>query len=154
MAFDLKFDPPFAVLEPKQSSIINVSFTPYSVGYYSLDLPCLVAHGPPSGIFARLTAQCQGPEVTITNPEINFGLVGVGEKSEMQVTFRNLSNTEASWSLAEVGANEIDIENPRKYKNQGNVCRILFVPSSGKIGPNETLSVAVLCVGGKKTSAV
>ena len=84
MSFDLKFDPPFAVLEPKQSSMINISFTPYSVGYYSLDLPCLVAHGPPSGIFARLTAQCQGPEVTITNPEINFGLVGVGEKSEMQ----------------------------------------------------------------------
>ena len=72
-----------------------------------------MAHGPPSGIFARLTAQCQGPEVTITNPEIVWPR-RCGEKSEMQVTFRNLSNTEASWSLAEVGANEIDIENPQK----------------------------------------
>jgi len=150
MAFELKFDPPFSVLEPRERRNVNISFTPYSVGYYSLNLPCLVAHGPPSGIFARLTAQCIGPEVTITKPEIDFGLVGVRGRSEMQVSFRNLSNTEASWSLVEVGVDPINVENPRQYRNTGNNCRILFAPSSGKIGPNETLSVSVICVAGKK----
>ena len=31
MAFDLKFDPPFSVLEPNQSSVINISFTPIAL---------------------------------------------------------------------------------------------------------------------------
>ena len=150
LAFELKFDPPFSVLEPQESCNINISFTPYSVGYYSLNLPCLVAHGPPTGIFARLTAQCTGPEVTIVDPEIDFGLVGVRGRSEMQVSFRNLSNTEANWSLVEVGTSPIDVENPRQYTNNNNNCRILFSPSSGKIGPNETLSLSVLCLAGKK----
>ena len=122
MAFELKFDPPFSVLEPQESCNINISFTPYSVGYYSLNLPCLVAHGPPTGIFARLTAQCTGPEVTIVDPEIDFGLVGVRGRSEMQVSFRNLSNTEANWSLVEVGTSPIDVENPRQYTNNNNNC--------------------------------
>ena len=91
MAFELKFDlPAIFCLEPQESCNINISFTPYSVGYYSLNLPCLVAHGPPTEFFARLTAQCTGPETTIVDPEIDFDCWRQG-RSEMQVSFHGTS---------------------------------------------------------------
>ena len=149
LPFELKFDPPFSVIQPADAIDVNIEFTPYGVGYYSLDLPCLVAHGPPSGIFARLSAECVGPELTILNPEIDFGLLSVGGKSEMSVTFKNLSDVQAAWSMGEVGIDDPPPKDPRKFKNPNSNCRVLFDPNEGIIGPNEEMTVAVLCAAGK-----
>ena len=150
LPFELKFDPPFSVLQPMQSIDVAIKFTPYAVGHYSLDLPCLVAHGPPSGVFARLSAECVGPELCIMDPEIDFGLVSVGGRSEMKVRFKNLSDVQANWNFQEFGSKLPEPKEPRRYRNQEPSCRVLFSPSSGVAGPNEEISISVICCAGKR----
>ncbi len=53
----------------------------------------------------------QGPEVIIDNPDLNFGLVRLGDSVEMCVIIRNQSQVSAKWSIKESDVHASQEEN-------------------------------------------
>ena len=59
----------------------------------------------------------QGPELVIDNPDVNFGLVRLGDTVESSVVLRNTSQVSAQWSIRETNAessSEVIVKHKRK----------------------------------------
>ena len=170
--FTLLYTPPTGRLQPLEVVSVTVEFTAHTVGMYDIDLPCLVESGPKEGICGRVVVEVIGPTVNIIEPEIDFGLIGVGECSELQVHLHNVSAVDAKWNFNEMNTDEIRqalSEIAEREQNQDNersstasssrslthginkdkLCRILFNPSSGVLGPGKKTPVTVMCFSGQ-----
>lgn len=92
-------NPASGTVPPGSTVEVEVSFAAMDVGSLDVVVPCYVEHGPANGVPLRLTANVVGPRVRILEPEVDFGLIGVGKRSEQVVHFVNLSDAPATWSF-------------------------------------------------------
>ena len=186
LPYSIQYNPPTGKLSPNEVMSVNIEFIAYSIGSFDLDLPCLVESGPVEGICGRVVVDVVGPTVSIVEPEIDFGLIGVGECSELQLHLHNTSAVEATWNFAESETEDIRAalafiseqqdEQEKQRMESGNggngdngavsraststgraathginkkkLCRVLFNPIRGKLGPGKKTSVTVMCFSG------
>ena len=107
LPFTLRFSPPTGRLQPLEVVSVTCEFTGHSPGSYDIDLPCKVEAGPKEGICTRLLCDVVGPVMQIVEPEIDFGLIGVGECSELIMHLHNTSAVPARWTFAETDTEHI-----------------------------------------------
>jgi hypothetical protein len=107
LPFTLRFSPPTGRLQPMEVVSVTCEFTGHSPGSYDIDLPCMVEAGPAEGVCTRMICDVVGPVMQIVEPEIDFGLIGVGECSELIMHLHNTSAVAAHWSFAETDTESI-----------------------------------------------
>ena len=171
--YSLRYDPPEGRLQPNGIVTVVVEFTAHCVGSFDLDLPCNVESGPLEGVCCRMVVDVVGPVVNVMEPEIDFGLIGVGECSELNLNLHNVSAVNASWCFHEEGTEEIRrllaaMAEQQQQQQEGNnnnngalivpdnlsglntdkLCRVLFSPLSGVLGPGQKTPVTVMCFSG------
>ena len=174
--YTLRFFPPNGRLQPLEVILVTVEFTAHCIGAFDIDLPCMVESGPVEGICGRVVVDVCGPIVNVVEPEIDFGLIGVGESSELLIHLHNVSAVDAAWNFAEIGTEQIrealaaiaeqqadenndengssraSTSNGRSLTqgiNKDNLCRVLFNPMSGVLGPGKKTPVTVMCFSGR-----
>ena len=49
----------------------------------------------------RARAGFQGPEIVVDDPDLNFGLVELGDEETMSLRIRNTSRMSAKWAISE-----------------------------------------------------
>ena len=90
--YTVVYTPPTGRLQPLEEVIVAVEFTAHCIGNFDIDLPCMVESGPVEGICGRVVVDVCGPVVNVLEPEIDFGLIGVGECSELLIHLHNFHN--------------------------------------------------------------
>jgi hypothetical protein len=173
--YTLRYSPPNGRLQPLEVVVITVEFTAHCIGTFDIDLPCMVESGPLDGICGRMAVEVCGPIINILEPEIDFGLIGVGECSELLLHLHNVSAVEAKWNFAEIETEQVhqalaaiaERQNNEEMGgsssrasslngrsltqgiNKDNLCRVLFNPISGVLGPGMKTPVTVMCFSGR-----
>ena len=126
------------------------------MGPLELQLPCAVEHSGGARFALMVDGIVEGPRVTICSPEIDFGLISVGGRSERTLTFVNESEVSAEWSWAQVAEDGVPPSAPSvPDARRGSVVgpppqsTLSVEPNSGVLPPYGQCSVQVSCIAGQ-----
>ncbi|XP_074658571.1 deleted in lung and esophageal cancer protein 1-like isoform X2 [Tubulanus polymorphus] len=128
-------EPPIGELDGMTSCFLEVIVSGTEPGKISETLTCFVENLE-EPIYLKIEAEMKGPEVVIDVPDLNFGLVRLGETVGQTFTIRNLSSLQAKWTLQESPACAalLDPMAESEFK---------FDPSAGELRPLEEKMIEV-----------
>ncbi|KAE8581375.1 hypothetical protein XENTR_v10024768 [Xenopus tropicalis] len=87
-------------LAPAQGKLrIPVQFRPRTVGMESLDYFHIIPAGNFTKTMVKVSGICQGPQLSMTKPMLNFGLVNVGDKVLRTLEITNSSTVPAHYQF-------------------------------------------------------
>lgn len=156
----VRVSPASGTIAPMAYVDVEVVATAREVGEYWMSLPVQVPHGPEKGLAIRMHAAVEGARVRIVDPEVDFGLVGVGGHMSRTVSIRNLSPLPASWSFRQTAKDQLlpspslavtpavtarSMEEPEQQR-----AVLAFEPSHGVLAPGAEAQVSVSCHAGSK----
>ncbi|CEG35731.1 uncharacterized protein PHALS_00066 [Plasmopara halstedii] len=110
--FELAIRPLTGEIEPLGHQSIEVTFTPFCTGSFSLSVPCQLVsridncnlQSPRCERWLLLEGRVAGAEIEILTREIDFGPVLVGTGAESVITIRNPSRTVTTdWKFVQLG---------------------------------------------------
>lgn len=158
----LNVEPCECTIPAKGTQEFEFTFVPQESGSFCLEIECHALNGHARGSWVQLVATSEGPRVRIDEPEIDFGLVGVGEVVDYDIPFTNLSDVAAVYRFCKAGdpqqpfVCETALEKEKESKARAEVdrsrkkCNVLFNPKVGTVGPMERGTVRVTCKAGWK----
>ena len=95
------------ILEPNGGSVTCVvELTPRQVQRFDAQMSCVVEHGPTLPL--RVTAEVEGPEVSIAQSQVDFGLLQQHVAGDTYLLIRNQSAIAATWALEERRPQSVD----------------------------------------------
>ncbi|KAK2147788.1 hypothetical protein LSH36_535g01010 [Paralvinella palmiformis] len=135
-SFILEVEPPIGELGPQCELDLELSVSGSEPCKIDHTLNCHVHHLD-EPLMLHVKAQIKGPEVSIEEPEVNFGLVRLGDIVTRTVTVRNECRVPASWCIREA---------PSHIETQEDILpesEFSFSPECGELRPLETMAVTV-----------
>ncbi|EKX39969.1 hypothetical protein GUITHDRAFT_143127 [Guillardia theta CCMP2712] len=119
------------VLAPREEKKLKVEIAPKVVAPLQVSLACNVEHGS-SQIFTVI-AETDGPRVRITSTHLDFGLMRVGWRAKKKISFLNICDVSARWSVSLYRAGTSDPWGPT----------MTVSPSHGILDAGKTATVEV-----------
>ncbi|KAK7011463.1 deleted in lung and esophageal cancer protein 1 [Biomphalaria glabrata] len=96
----IEVEPPYGELDPGMAMDLEISITGAQIGKISRTLFCRVVHMlEPLPLYVQ--AEFKGPELSILEPSIYFGLVRVGESAVKELTILNTSEMKITFTIHE-----------------------------------------------------
>lgn len=123
----LEVEPPFGELDPGMAMDMEISVTGSEPGKVSETLYCYVMNLD-EPLHLHVEADFKGPELRIDDPDINYGLVRLGQSITKEITLTNMSQIITKWSIQDSPVFSSS-EDPMA------VSEFTFTPSSGEIQP-------------------
>ena len=80
----------------------------------------------------------QGPQLNIDVPDLNYGLVRLGEAIEKDIPIYNTSSVAAQWEIIEC------METDQKAIVAKDQAEFLFSPCNGELQPNSSINIKAL----------
>ncbi|KAH9519059.1 Deleted in lung and esophageal cancer protein 1 [Bulinus truncatus] len=129
----VEVEPPYGELDPGMAMDLEISITGVEAGQIKHTLFCHVVHlHEPLPLYIQ--AQFKGPELTILEPSIYFGLVKVGELAVKEMTVLNTSEMKVNFSVQ-------NVRDERADSDKGNYNDLQFSETSGEIRPLERKTI-------------
>lgn len=135
----LEVEPPFGELDPGMAMDMELSVTGPEPGMINHTLYCHVMNLE-EPLHLQVQAEFKGPEVSVDEPNLNFGLVRLGETVKKEFTINNMAQIVTSWSVKDSPAAPIEDCEDIIMKTLGE---FVFEPSSGDLKPLESVKVLV-----------
>ncbi|PVD31091.1 hypothetical protein C0Q70_10369 [Pomacea canaliculata] len=134
----LEVEPPYGELDPGMAMDLEVSITGCAPGHISQTLYCSVLNLD-EPLHLHIEADIKGPEVTIDEPHLNFGLVRLGDTVAKELTLTNMVQLTTKWTLKDMPhlQSESMIE-------ASKASEFTFIPNSGELRPLEETKVTVV----------
>ena len=122
----IQFAPMKGSIAPGASIEVAYCVEAHKLCRFNVNAPLMVEHGPEGGFLLNLAANVVGPSVKLDQAEIDFGLLGVRETKAQDITFTNMSNVAAEWTLREFvkgGKREGEVRGGRRDRGGGRKTR-------------------------------
>ncbi|XP_076461366.1 deleted in lung and esophageal cancer protein 1-like isoform X2 [Babylonia areolata] len=133
----LEVEPPFGELDPGMAMDLELSVTGTQPGHISHTLYCFVLNME-EPLHLHVDTTIKGPEVTVDEPSLNFGLVRMGDCVEKELTLTSMAQIITKWSLQDkplaLDAESSDAMACSEFK---------FLPDCGELRPLEKKTVTV-----------
>nr|XP_022304299.1 deleted in lung and esophageal cancer protein 1-like isoform X2 [Crassostrea virginica] len=130
----LEVEPPFGELDPGMAMDLELSITGSEPGKVDQTMYCYVMNLD-DPLHLHVEAEFKGPEISIEEPDVDFGLVRLGESSKREITLTNLAQVITTWSIQDVSENNSDDAMAESD--------FIFTPSGGELKPLEQKKVSI-----------
>ncbi|KAL4222937.1 Deleted in lung and esophageal cancer protein 1 [Mactra antiquata] len=131
----LEVEPPFGELDHGMAMDMEMSITGTEPGKIDHTLYCHVMNLE-DPLHLQVQAEFKGPEISIDEPDINFGLVRLGQTVQRKITLNNMSSIITPWSIKHSPTSPRN-EDPLEFSE------IKFDPCEGELKPLEIKEVTV-----------
>ncbi|XP_060064823.1 deleted in lung and esophageal cancer protein 1-like [Ylistrum balloti] len=131
----LEMEPPFGELDPGMAMDLELGITGGTPGKIKHTLYCHVMNMA-EPLHLHVEAEFKGPELMIEEPDINFGLVCLGNQATKQITLTNLAQITTKWSIHD-SPEFIDLE------NGDDPSEFIFTPANGELSPLEQKTISI-----------
>ncbi|XP_052246606.1 deleted in lung and esophageal cancer protein 1-like isoform X3 [Dreissena polymorpha] len=137
-SYILEVEPPFGELDPGMAMDMELSITGSAPGKIDHTLYCHVMNLE-DPLHMQVQAEFKGPEVSIDQPDLNFGLVRLGQAVKKEITINNMSQIVTAWSIRDSPTIPVDgdIDDPMA------ISELSFDPCEGQLKPLEVKTVTV-----------
>nr|KAG5714264.1 hypothetical protein BaRGS_018481 [Batillaria attramentaria] len=131
----MEVEPPFGELDPGMAMDLELSLTGSEPGHISHTLFCYVLNLE-EPLHLHVEADIKGPEITIDEPSLNFGLVRLGDTVEKEMTLTSMTQLITKFSLE---------DKPLQPDSDDDMAasEFTFIPASGELRPLEKKTVTV-----------
>ncbi|XP_071102579.1 deleted in lung and esophageal cancer protein 1-like [Haliotis cracherodii] len=130
----IEVEPPFGELDPGMAMDLELSLTGVEPGKISTTLYCFVMNMD-DPLALHIEAEMKGPEITVEEPDVNFGLVRLGQSVQRTVTLYNQSQLVTKWHIQDTPLPLA--EDPMAPSE------FIFSPESGELRPLERKVITV-----------
>uniref|UniRef100_A0A8W8MX88 Deleted in lung and esophageal cancer protein 1 n=1 Tax=Magallana gigas TaxID=29159 RepID=A0A8W8MX88_MAGGI len=130
----IEMEPPFGELDPGMAMDLELSVTGSEPGKVSETIYCYVMNLD-DPLHLHVEAEFKGPEIKIEEPDVDFGLVRLGESATREITLTNLAQVITTWSIQDVSENNSE--------DAMAVSDFTFTPSGGELKPLEQKKVSI-----------
>ncbi len=140
------------------SVLINALFTALSAeacvrGQYAINVTAGLYYSsrpqpeeaPAHTVSVRVCATTRLGEVMIVEPEVDLGLSAIDKTVKRAVHVRNITNAAVRWTMSQPAWEAVHPAGSAAAA-AGRGVAITFEPSSGLLGPNESVAVALSCL--------
>ncbi|XP_063421465.1 deleted in lung and esophageal cancer protein 1-like isoform X2 [Mytilus trossulus] len=131
----LEVEPPFGELDPGMAMDMEISITGAEPGKVIDNLYCYVMNLD-EPLHLHVEADFKGPELQIEEPDINFGLIRLGQSITKEITLMNKSQIITKWSIQDSPVFSSS-DDPMA------VSEFTFTPSSGEVQPLGKTKVSI-----------
>ncbi|XP_033743778.1 deleted in lung and esophageal cancer protein 1-like isoform X2 [Pecten maximus] len=131
----LEMEPPFGELDPGMAMDLELGITGGTPGKINHTLYCHVMNLA-EPLHLHVEAEFKGPELLIEEPDVNFGLVCLGNQATKEITLTNLAQITTKWSIHD-SPEFIDLE------NGDDPSEFVFTPESGELSPLEQKTITI-----------
>ncbi|CAG2230526.1 unnamed protein product [Mytilus edulis] len=131
----LEVEPPFGELDPGMAMDMEISITGAEPGKVIDNLYCYVMNLD-EPLHLHVEADFKGPELQIEEPDINFGLIRLGQSITKEITLMNKSQIITKWSIQDSPVFSSS-DDPMA------VSEFTFTPSSGEVQPLAKTKVSI-----------
>ncbi|XP_071158552.1 deleted in lung and esophageal cancer protein 1-like isoform X2 [Mytilus edulis] len=131
----LEVEPPFGELDPGMAMDMEISITGAEPGKVIDNLYCYVMNLD-EPLHLHVEADFKGPELQIEEPDINFGLIRLGQSITKEITLVNKSQIITKWSIQDSPVFSSS-DDPMA------VSEFTFTPSSGEVQPLAKTKVSI-----------
>lgn len=152
-SFHVEFDPPRILLMPETSAEINVSVIIRMVGQYKIIIPVTSTNVHAQIDSINILCHTVGPRIRFDSPEVDIGLVGVGDIGSKSLSFTNegdvplklflkplLEDTSDNFSLMTArSTSKSDIGGKKTHRSEGN--HTARSQGSGKSGSRDSFMI-------------
>ena len=94
----IQVEPSYGEIAPKSFALMDVLITGVKPGKLVDDIACYVENAQ-EPVYLHVEADVKGPELTIQEAAVDFGLVQIGTVAKSFVTINNISNLPLKWHL-------------------------------------------------------
>ncbi|XP_056008414.1 deleted in lung and esophageal cancer protein 1-like isoform X2 [Ostrea edulis] len=131
----IEMEPPFGELDPGMAMDLELSITGSEPGKVDKTLYCYVMNLE-EPLHLHVEAEFKGPEIAVEEPNVDFGLVRLGESATRKITLSNLSQIVTIWSIQDVSEN---------YDSEDSMAEseFTFTPSGGELKPLEQQKITI-----------
>ncbi|KAK6165505.1 hypothetical protein SNE40_022422 [Patella caerulea] len=131
----IEVEPPYGELDPGMAIDLELSITGEEPGKLDHTLFCHI-HNMENPLPLQILTEFKGPEINIEEPNVNFGLIRLGETSVREITLNNLSQLPTKWSIS-------DFVTAPASENSMESNEVMFNPSSGELKPLERRTISI-----------
>nr|XP_057916295.1 deleted in lung and esophageal cancer protein 1 isoform X2 [Doryrhamphus excisus] len=129
----IEVEPSSGKIDEKECFAFNLIVTGGKAEKVVSSLLCHIQHRKePVALAVEVTFK--GPSVTINTPSVDFGLVRLGEESQVQIYLNNPTHLEASWTLEEV----------HRSQDESQEVQLFVEPCGGVLPPLAGCNVDIL----------
>ncbi|XP_053374594.1 deleted in lung and esophageal cancer protein 1-like isoform X2 [Mercenaria mercenaria] len=137
----LEVEPPFGELDHGMAMDMELSITGPEPGKIDHTLYCHVMNLE-EPLHMQVQAEFKGPEVSIDEPDLNFGLVRLGQTVQKQITINNKASIITPWYIRDSPA--FPSEDGEDDEDDGMIFNeFTFEPSEGELKPLESRQITV-----------
>ncbi|XP_061179869.1 deleted in lung and esophageal cancer protein 1-like isoform X2 [Saccostrea echinata] len=131
----IEVEPPFGELDPGMAMDLELSITGSEPGKVDQTMYCYVMNLD-EPLHLHVEAEFKGPEIAVEEPDVDFGLVRLGEFVTREITLTNLAQVVTVWSIQDVSDN---------YSSEDSMaeCEFKFTPSGGELKPLERKKITI-----------
>ncbi|CAC5401955.1 unnamed protein product [Mytilus coruscus] len=129
----LEVEPPFGELDPGMAMDMEISITGAEPGKVIDNLYCYVMNLD-EPLHLHVEADFKGPELRIEEPDINFGLIRLGQSITKEITLMNMSQIITKWSIQ---------DSPVFSSSDDPMASCSQIGSSGEVQPLAKLKVSI-----------
>ncbi|XP_041367117.1 deleted in lung and esophageal cancer protein 1-like [Gigantopelta aegis] len=133
----IEVEPPNGELDPGMAVDLELGLTGVEPGKISTTLYCYVMNMD-EPLALHVEFEVKGPELTIREPDINFGLVRLGQSVTKEMTLTNQSQVTTPWTVTNCPAPICNTDEDPMAPSE-----FVFTPSCGELKPLETKVVCV-----------
>ncbi|XP_060555800.1 deleted in lung and esophageal cancer protein 1-like isoform X2 [Ruditapes philippinarum] len=136
----LEVEPPFGELDHGMAMDMELSITGTEPGKIDHTLYCHVMNLE-EPLHLQVQAEFKGPEVSIDEPDLNFGLVRLGQTVQRKITINNKASIITPWYIRDSPAtstpDDDDVDDSMRFSE------FTFEPSEGELKPLEIREITV-----------
>ncbi|ESO99858.1 hypothetical protein LOTGIDRAFT_238688 [Lottia gigantea] len=132
----VEVEPPCGDLDPGMAIDLEISVTGVKPGKLNHTIYCQVLNMD-QPLPLHVEGEFKGPEISVEEPDVNFGLIRLGETSVREITLNNLSQMPTKWKINDF------ITSPTSSEDSMNSEEVQFYPTHGELKPLERSKVTI-----------
>ncbi|KAL8567948.1 hypothetical protein ACOMHN_029123 [Nucella lapillus] len=136
-AMILEVEPPFGELDPGMAMDLELCVTGTEPGHISHTLFCYILNLD-EPLHLHVDTTIKGPDVTVDEPSLNFGLVRLGDTVEKELTLSSMAQIITKWTLQ-----DRPLLMETESLNDMASSEFTFLPDCGDLRPLEKKTVTV-----------
>ncbi|RDD40948.1 Deleted in lung and esophageal cancer protein 1 [Trichoplax sp. H2] len=117
---------------------LTVEVCGYFPGKIEALIHCHIEHVE-TPVYLHIQAQVQGPQLNIDIPDLNYGLVRLGESVEKEIPIYNTTDAISKWEIFECQG-----ENQNNNVATNDLLEFIFSPSNGELQPKSSTIIKAL----------
>ena len=105
---NISIEPSHVILMPDASEEVEITVTIFVTGYFQLNLPLKPSNKSSLAQDIVIMVRVIAPRLHFESPEVDFGLIGVGQVKQASITFSNEGDVNLKYAFAVIPDNEKD----------------------------------------------